>query len=252
MKGIRPLWAIAGLLFAGAASADLNVGDQYNMDLLLQGGPTSIRNAAKNVYNSGGAAPEVMDVLAETILSNLSQQDATSIDAMAWGCKALAQSGDKRYASVLETVANSDPAHRKLRKHCDKAAGQLGGPSGEQYAKGMVDLAKMKAKTSASASSPAAKPAAAAVTSGNFKPITEITEGMSMEQVYAIAGAPTSSGSHITGKSFIPFNFKGSDSVRTVARYKGQGRVIFSNTSAYTTSQKVLSVEIDLNESGFE
>lgn len=73
-----------------------------------------------------------------------------------------------------------------------------------------------------------------------------------MQQVYSIIGPPTSTNSHITGKAFIPFNFRGKDSYRSIAHYKGQGRIVFSNSSAYSSDQRVLEVQVDPNESGFQ
>src|SRR3546814_16993855 len=75
---------------------------------------------------------------------------------------------------------------------------------------------------------------------------------MSMQQVYSIIGPPTSTNSHITGKAFIPFNFRGKDSYRSIAHYKGQGRIVFSNSSAYSSDQRALEVHMDPNASGFQ
>lgn len=62
-------------------------------------------------------------------------------------------------------------------------------------------------------------------------PLAKLQYGMSPDEVIAILGTPTSQDMHMTGKQFIPFNFAGKDSMRTVYYYKGIGRVEFSSGS---------------------
>lgn len=245
--------AIAGAFCVGPAAAALSAGDQYNLDQLLQGGPVSLRSAAQNIASSG-AAPEVLDVLAEVVLQNAADGSNTGVDAVAWGCKALAARGGQRYFNVVKAVADNGQAHRKARKHCDKAAGQIGGADANPYVPGSVSLEKMRARSgSAPASSAASAPAAATqpAASGQYRPISEVKVGMSMQEAYAIAGPPTSTSGHQTGKAWVPFNFKGGDVYRTIGHYKGQGRIVFSNTSAYSSGQRVHEVQVNPNESGY-
>ena len=245
------LLAAASLLLASTAFAALSAGDQYNLDQIRSGSPAGLRSAAQNVQAAGSAPEVVLDSLAEALLQNQTQTGTTYIDALSWTCKALAATGNKRYYTALRSVAGNDNAHKKLRKYCDKSADDLGGADGAQYSAGGVSL-QAGASASASAAAKSAPPAAAPAAGGSYKPITEIKPDMSMQQVYAIAGPPTSTNSHITGKAFIPFNFRGKDSYRSVAHYKGQGRIVFSNSSAYTSDQRVLEVQLDPNESGFQ
>ncbi|WP_051278706.1 hypothetical protein [Solimonas flava] len=252
MKHLRITLA-AGLLTAGAAHAELSAGDQYNLDQIRSGSPAAIRAAAQNIEASGTASPVVTDALAEALLQNQTQSANTYVDALSWSCKALAATGNKRYYAALKQVGDNPQAHKKTRKYCGNAAAGLGGADGEQYALGM-------AASTAAASAPAGKRTAAvaapsapapAAADGAYKPITEVKPDMSMQQAYAIAGQPTSTNAHVTGKAWIPFNFKGGDAYRTIAHYKGQGRIIFSNTSAYSSGQRVLEVQIDPNEAGY-
>lgn len=230
----------ACLLLAGlATAAALSAGDQYNVDQIRSGSPVALRAAAQNIQAAGSASQEVADVLADELLKVQAQQGDVYIDAVAWSCKALAATGSKRYYSVLKEVSSNGAVHKKARKHCDNATDALGGPDGEQYALGMAKA------------TPTPAGATVAAPAGGFKPITEIKAEMSYQQVMSIAGPPTSENSHMTGKSFIPFNFKGADSTRTIAHYKGQGRVVFANTSAYTNGKRVLEVQIDPGESGY-
>lgn len=256
MTAIGRALALAGVFGVGTAAAALSAGDQYNLDQLLQGGPASLRSAAQNIASSG-AAPEVLDVLAEVVLQNAADGSNTGVDAVAWGCKALAARGGQRYYNVVKSVADNGQTHRKARKHCDKAAGQIGGADANPYVAGGVSLEKMRAKSGGASvganASASVAPAAAAqpAASGQYRPISEVKVGMSMQEAYAIAGPPTSTGGHQTGKAWVPFNFKGGDVYRTIGYYKGQGRIVFSNTSAYSSGQRVHEVQVNPNEPGY-
>lgn len=248
MKSASTLLALAGLLVVGVASAALSAGDQYNIDQIKSGSPVGIRSAAQNIQATGTAPEVVLDTLAEVLLQNQTQAGNTYIDALSWSCKALAATGNKRYYTAIKSVADNDAANKKLRKYCSKSADDLGSADGPQYAEGGASL---KGGHSASSAPSNALEAASKPPAGGYKPITAITVDMSMQQVYAIAGPPTSTNAHVTGKAFIPFNFKGKDSYRSIGHYKGQGRIVFSNSSAYSSDQRVLEVQIDPNESGY-
>jgi hypothetical protein len=248
MKFVVMAFAAASVLSAASAQAALSAGDQYNLDQIRSGSPNGLRAAAQNIAASGSAPQEVTDVLAEAMLQNASHPGDAFVDAVAWSCKGLASAGGRRYYTAIKQVADS--GNRKLEKHCKKAADGLGSANGPQYVQGGASLAAGAVSNSAApqvAAAVSAPPAA----SGSFKPITEVKVGMSLQEAYAISGPPQSSNSHITGKAFIPFNFKGADSQRMIGHYKGQGRVVFSNTSAYTSGQRVLEVQIDPNETGY-
>jgi outer membrane protein assembly factor BamE (lipoprotein component of BamABCDE complex) len=246
------------LLLASQAQA-FSDADQYNIDQMVNGGPVSIRNAAKNLYHTQETKTEVLDVMAEVLLQNYHLNDRNGIDAMSWASKALGNSGLGRYRSTLEEVAENG-AHRKLRKYAKKSLKQLSDDGSAQYVKGSVDLNKLRENPKAAGSSKkaaskkttqkkAAAPAPAAA--GKAKPITEVKVGMSMAQAYAIAGQPTATTTYQTGKAWIPFNFKGGDTARQAALYKGQGRIVFSNESHYSGNWRVLEVLVNPNESGY-
>ena len=81
--------------------------------------------------------------------------------------------------------------------------------------------------------------------------LSKVKEGMSMQEVYELVGQPSATYTHQTGKAWIPFNFAAKDVSRTVALYKGQGRVIFSLVSAYSGVHRVLEIELNPDESGY-
>jgi hypothetical protein len=73
---------------------------------------------------------------------------------------------------------------------------------------------------------------------------------MSEAEVGAILGAPDSQGTHTTGKQFIPFNFSGKDTLRTVCYFKGVGRVEFS-AGSWGQRNGVVNMEADPTEPGY-
>lgn len=211
---------------------------------------TSIKQAAQSMYNTGETNTQVLDVAAEVLLQNYNS--GGDVDTMAWVAKALGKSHNGRYHSVLKEVADSK-ADKKLRKHTETALKEVGAASGEQYVKGKVDLHALRDKKApATASAPAASnntSAAPAKTSANGLDV--IRNGMSMQEAFDLVGPPTSSSARPTGKAFIPFNFKGSDTVRSYALYKGKGRIVFSSASRYDSTMRVIEVQFDPNESGY-
>jgi hypothetical protein len=230
-------------------------GTRY-VKMLANGGPSSMRSAAESIFNTGNSDQDVLDAAAETLLTNYRKNPTseTYADAMAWLCRALGNSANGRYQPAVQEVA-SNAESRKLKKHCDRAAGDLPKPSGGTYVAGSFDLSKYKdgASTPAPAVTAAAAPAAtaAAAPTSAGKGFSVVKEGMSKEEVEALIGVPTAVTSHITGKAFRPFNFKGSDTHRVISLYKGVGRIIYSNSSAYTATYRVVEVLEDSSESGY-
>lgn len=240
------------LLFASNAWAATS-NSQYLIDQLTQGGPSSIRGAAESIYQMHETDHAILDVLAETMLQKYPTASSNDMaDAVSWACKGLAASGDKRYYSAVKEVADG-VSNRKTRKYCSNAAGDLGGADGTQYTKGSASLAKTAVKPAAPEKNKVAKEKSEdqPKQSGNYQPITEVKIGMSAAQVYSMVGQPDATTNHITGKAFIPFNFRGKDSVRTAALYKGQGRIVFSNSSSYSSNMNVLEVIVNPNETGY-
>jgi len=80
-------------------------------------------------------------------------------------------------------------------------------------------------------------------------PLRQVQLGMSEQEVTKILGPQTSTGSHMTGKQFVPFNFRQNDTVRVVYYWKGLGRVEFSNGSWGQRNGAILCIH-DANETG--
>jgi len=247
-----PIVFLTTLLLSGTVLA-VDVVDQRYIDEMTQGGMASVKDAARSMYNTGETNTQVLDVAAEILLQNYA--NASDPDAMAWVAKALGRSHNGRYYNVLNEVVRSN-ADKKLRKHAGAALKEIGSATGDQYVKGGVDLVAVrnhkapasrtaaKNKAAPAAAAPAAAPAA---TSG----LDVIRKGMSMQEAFALVGAPTSSTARATGKAWIPFNYKGGDLVRSYALYKGKGRIVFSTSSRYDSTYRVVEVQIDPNERGY-
>ncbi len=231
------------------------VGTRY-VKLLANGGPTSMRSAAESIFNTGNTDQEVLDAVSEALLTNYRKNPTseTYADSMAWLCRALGNSNNARYQPVVAEVAKNAES-RKLKRYCDRAAGDLPKSGGTPYVAGSFDLSRYKEGAAGAApvaaAAPAAAPAAGAAPAAAGKGFSVVKEGMSKEEVEALIGMPTAVTQHITGKAFRPFNFKGSDTHRVIALYKGVGRIVYSNSSAYTSTYRVLEVLEDSSESGY-
>lgn len=81
-------------------------------------------------------------------------------------------------------------------------------------------------------------------------PFAKVKTGMSMEQVQATIGPPTSQHAYATGKAWIPFHY-GGDNSRVTAYYKGIGEIVYSQDSAFTSGYSVLEVDYDPTDPGF-
>lgn len=249
------LGALTCLVAVNAWGLD-EAGTRY-VKLLANGGPSSIRSAAESIYNTGNTDQTVLDAAAETLAQNYRKNpnSETYADSMAWLCRALGNSGNARYKALVTEVADKAEG-RKLKRHCDRAAGELPKSGGESYVAGSFNLAQYRedagaAPTAAPVAATAGAAPAAAAPAAAGKGFSIVKEGMSKEEVESLIGVPTAVNSHITGKAFRPFNFKGNDTHRVIALYKGVGRIIYSNSSAYTSTYRVLEIVNDSSESGY-
>lgn len=243
MKKIVLLFSL--MLFSVATLANNSIYQHK----LVKGDPGSMRSAAKHIINKDIKDTQTIDVAMEVLLQNAGgDKGKNQIDALAWVSKAIGASKNARYSTALTSLSKDKSIHKKIRKYAKKAAKAVGKPgNAKQYTKGSVNLAKVKAKAAAER----AKLAKTIKAAKGFKSIAYATEGMSASELSATCGPPTSTTSHITGKQFIPFNFKGGDTIRTIYLYKGQGQVTVTNNSAYSSSAKVIDVTIDPSEPGF-
>lgn len=239
-KQFLVLW----LTFASSAFA-LDASEQRHVDMLTQGGIGSLKQASQEMFNSGETNPAVLDLVAESLLQHYGTATQGDIDGLSWAAKALGKSGNARYHSTLAEVAEKAD-NKKLRKYADQALDQVGDANGTQYQRGMASLKGGKHAQS----QVSGKEEKRQSTSGS-KGLEAVTKGMSMSEAYALAGEPTSTTGHVTGKAWIPFNFRGADTSRQYSLYKGKGRIIFTNSSYYDHSWHVLEVQIDPKEGGY-
>jgi hypothetical protein len=144
-----------------AALTDLEKG---YVSRLNSGGYISIRSAAQDMVNNGTTNTEVLDVAAQVLLDRYPRagEGHDAVDALAWVCRALGQSGNSRYRPVLEKVEKDETAHRKLRGHCEKGADSLPKQVTNAYVPGSVNAAPATAGAAATTTSAAAGTASAA------------------------------------------------------------------------------------------
>lgn len=248
MRAFYPL--LGALLLAlsvlAQAEAPLSPASERHIEMLSNGGPATIRNTARSMHRSGESDPRVLDVAAEVLLRDYqSATSGTEVDALAWITNALSNAKTDRYQGVLQTVKDG-AGHRKLANYANRnLSNRL--PEGEPYQASSVALQQVAQATAqrAEASTPAPRG------DGQYHPISEVRPGMSRADAVALAGPPTATHQHQTGKAWRPFNFRGQDVMREQALYRGQGRIVFSNTSHYSGEWEVLEVILDENESGY-
>ncbi len=261
----------AACLFASAiAHAELNVVDKQYMEQLIKGGPQSAKQVAENMANTGYTNTEVLDVVAQLVLERyqLAGEDFTSVDSLAWMCRALGSSHNNRYRPVLETVSKDKSVHRKGRGHCEKAAKMVPKGADNPYVAGTVNLealrnpppppppaaagkGKKNAKANAKAAAAPAPAAAAAAATAKAVDFNLIQTGMSSQQVTDLIGPPTNQTQHMTGKQFQPFNFGAKDLQRMYFLYKGVGRIEFSLKSGYEGVFRVIKIVPNPSETGY-
>ena len=251
-KIIFSIFIVAMLMPAIPAMAVSPAGERY-INQIVGGGNSSLRRASQSIYHNGLRERVVLDVLAEKLLQTYNDTSQIGVDALAWACKALGQSGDVRYRNVLQTV-KKNAKHSKVRKYAKQSLNDM--PKGKvkkPYKKGSVNLKAMEKKLAKGQSPvPASKKSKRKRKSGKNKySLSAIEKGMSLEEVDELLGEPTSTTGHITGKSFNPF-YRGSDHARLIHLYQGKGRIHFSQSSRYSRRVwRVIEVEINPGEPGY-
>lgn len=246
MKKILHTLVIATLLGLSGAALALDAAEQRYVDMLTDGSMRSVKSASQDIFNTGEDNPAVLDHLAEVLLKNYAGAPNGDIDALSWAAKALGKSRNPRYRDTLSTVANSSSANKKLRKYASQSLENLSSSTVPQYQRGSASAKKTSSKAATTSRS-----RTSAATSSTGQSLSAVKKGMSMAEAYALVGEPTSSTGHVTGKAWIPFNFKGSDTARQYSLYKGKGRIIFTNRSYYDHTWQVYEVQIDASESGY-
>ncbi len=113
------------------------------------------------------------------------------------------------------------------------------GKAKKPYESGTIDLAKMRKKLSKGQPASSGGKSNKAKSKKNQHSLSAIKKGMSLQEVNGLIGEPTSSSSHVTGKTFNPFYY-GSDHARLVFLYEGRGRILFSQRSSYTNTWRVI------------
>jgi hypothetical protein len=246
MKSIFTALLTSMLLMLGSNALALNPAHANYAAQLASGVPSQIKQGGQGLANAGITDQAIIDIAVESIIQNAPKGKAFA-DPLRFVAKAVINAKNPRYYDAIMEVVGQK-INRKLKKDLKKAAKSGGKPNGtEQYIKGSVDLVAIQAEAQ-KAQEELAKNLKAPE---GYSSIAVVTVGMSSSELVAKCGQPTSTTSHMTGKQFIPFNFKGGDMVRTYYLYKGQGRVVVSSPNRYTTTTNVIEVIIDPSEVGY-
>lgn len=120
MKIIILLVGVFSSLFIPRTNAQTDV-----YSLLVTGEPQNIRQAARIMTKGEQNTPENLDLLAIIIEKEFEGAQSNRIDALSWGCKALAASGNSQYIVLLEKITHSKFAHKKLKKYANQAYQKL-------------------------------------------------------------------------------------------------------------------------------
>lgn len=239
VNSLKTLLIASSCLLATFDALALDVIEKVYAEKLVHGGPTTVRSTANSIQNIKGIDNELYDIAAAVLLRDYkTAQDKTTVDSLSWITKALLSSYDSRYLSVLEEVRDN-ASNKKLRKYGKSTVKKLkkaATKSSSSFVANDVNLNRIKRGSGRS--------------QGRQK-IKIIKVGMGASEVYELCGRPDSESGSITGKAFNPFNYSGKGNVRTTGHYKGQGSIIFENTSSYTSGRRVVEVIEDEYESGY-
>ncbi|MBI9089298.1 MAG: hypothetical protein JEZ12_08780 [Desulfobacterium sp.] len=85
------------------------------------------KDAAKSIFRGNYTEEKLFDVVHEELLSdykNLSLNDRNGIDTMAWLCKALGSSGNKKYSKTLEQIVKETES-QTLKRYAKKGLEML-------------------------------------------------------------------------------------------------------------------------------
>ncbi|CAA0124708.1 Uncharacterised protein [BD1-7 clade bacterium] len=204
----------------------LDAEEQRYVQLINEQGVRGIKEASKYMYKYQEDHQQVLDQLAEQLILRAPAATKHDIDGLAWATKALSQSGNRRYYTMLKQIAESD-APKKLRKYAQKAYKTLKEPEGEQYQRGMAEKIAPAAKSTVKHGE------------GTF---SDIARGMTLEEVKNRLGEPDTWEVYKNRKKWAPYSYKGGDTVRQKATYDGQGQIIFSNTDRYSDNYIVSEI----------
>ncbi len=91
-----------------------------------------LQQLAKNFYERNITDPAILDLVARTVLLRYGTDNSYTVDALAWLCKALAQSNNARYRQTLEFIV-AEGGSFKLRRHARASLDKLPVAQVEQY-----------------------------------------------------------------------------------------------------------------------
>jgi len=140
---------LAILLLTPTAFALTDTQKQYQKQLASRD-LADVKSATQQIVRSHETDTDVLDVLAEVLISHYPQNLSYELDTLAWACRALGDSGNARYAKIMEDIIASN-VHRKLKKYATKALRKMeDSQTSTPYTAGTVKLEKLQAAEKAS------------------------------------------------------------------------------------------------------
>lgn len=114
------------VVLAIKAPANASAEEKRYATMFASGSSIDIRNAAKNLYHHYRDSAYMASAAEQCLLQSYNNKAVDNIhsDAMAWLCKALASTGEQRFATTLSTVAET-ASSRKIRRYAEKSLSQL-------------------------------------------------------------------------------------------------------------------------------
>ncbi|PLX84026.1 MAG: hypothetical protein C0617_09395 [Desulfuromonas sp.] len=93
---------------------------------LQSSNPSAKRDAAKRIYKHFGKEPYLLAAVNGELLKGFNDHPDNKhyVDAMAWMVKVLSNSGDSKYRTTLEKIAD-EASSRKLQKYANKGLTHL-------------------------------------------------------------------------------------------------------------------------------
>ena len=110
---------------------------------LTSGDMNQFKKAAQSMTAGQENTRQNTDIIAELLSQKYENALITEVDALSWGCKALAASSDGRYFTLLKKIADSN-AHQKLRKYAKKSYKNLPEETSEPFKSGVINLINLK------------------------------------------------------------------------------------------------------------
>ncbi len=137
-EGEKNSWIVVGYSKnAGLTKAVLADENGRYINAIYSSDPQQIRKIASEIYKNKKFDEQILDHLAERLLTQKDLNDSAMEDGMAWLCRVLGASSNARYFETIKNTAQNSKSS-KVRKFANKAMKQFTPGDQPQYKQGMV------------------------------------------------------------------------------------------------------------------